>query len=87
MSQIEKLLRKAANNPRDLAFRELRRLVESCGYKLDIIRGSHHIFRHPLVPDRLNLQPVGKSAKAYQVKQVLEVIQKHNLTKKAEKKL
>lgn len=41
------------------------------------IRGSHHIFKMPWPGDpRINLQSDGKSAKPYQVKQVVKAIQK-----------
>lgn len=38
------------------------------------IRGSHHIFTKPLIQEIRNIQPVGIQAKAYQVKQVRNMI-------------
>ncbi len=43
------------------------------------IKGSHHIFIKEGVEEILNLQPKGAKAKAYQVKQVREVIVKYDL--------
>lgn len=43
------------------------------------IRGSHHIFFREGVSEILNLQPMGKHAKPYQVKQVRHVILKYGL--------
>ena len=43
------------------------------------IRGSHHIFTRDGVEEILNLQPKRGKAKAYQVKQVREVILKYQL--------
>ena len=43
------------------------------------IRGSHHIFIKEGVEEILNLQPKNSQAKAYQVKQVREVILKYKL--------
>ena len=41
------------------------------------IKGSHHIFKMPWAGNpRVNLQKDGKMAKAYQVKQVLEALEK-----------
>lgn len=41
------------------------------------VKGSHHIFKIPWTGDpRINLQPQGKMAKDYQVKQLLEAIEK-----------
>jgi predicted RNA binding protein YcfA (HicA-like mRNA interferase family) len=67
-------------NPASLEFRELVRLVEALGYRLDRQRGSHQIFRHPGpgLPI-INLHADGKQAKAYQVRQVLRLIEEHGL--------
>ena len=43
------------------------------------IRGSHHIFTKGSVEEILNLQPKGAKAKAYQVKQVREVIVRYKM--------
>jgi len=43
------------------------------------IRGDHHIFTRDGVEEILNLQPRGSLAKAYQVKQVRNVILKYEL--------
>lgn len=43
------------------------------------IRGSHHIFTKEGVEEILNLQPAGRQAKPYQVKQVRRVILKYRL--------
>ncbi len=43
------------------------------------IRGSHHIFTKEGIEEILNLQPKGRQAKPYQVKQVRSVILKYRL--------
>jgi hypothetical protein len=43
------------------------------------IRGSHHIFTKEGVEEILNLQPKQGKAKAYQVKQVREMLLKYQL--------
>jgi hypothetical protein len=43
------------------------------------IRGSHHIFTKKGVEEILNLQPKQGKAKAYQVKQVREMLLKYQL--------
>ena len=43
------------------------------------IRGSHHIFTKEGVEEILNLQPKQAKAKAYQVKQVREMLLKYQL--------
>jgi hypothetical protein len=46
---------------------------------LDRISGGHHIFLHPDIPELVNLQNVKGKAKPYQIKQLLKIIEKHNL--------
>lgn len=43
------------------------------------IKGSHHIFSMSGVPEILNLQPKKAKAKAYQVRQVRNIILKYKL--------
>jgi len=57
-------------------FEGLRGLLRRFGFE-ERIRGSHHIFTKTGVEEILNLQPKGRNAKAYQVKQVRVVIVKY----------
>ncbi len=50
------------------------------GFELDRVRGSHHIFRHTSVSEMLNLQDVNGEAKPYQIRQLLRIVERHNLT-------
>ena len=59
-------------------FNELRSLLRSLGFS-ERIRGSHHIFAREDVQEIVNLQPKGAKAKAYQVKQVRQVLVKYQL--------
>lgn len=51
---LERLVRGQLANVR---FADARRLVEALGFRLDRVRGSHHIYRHPVIRQRINLQP------------------------------
>ena len=42
--------------------------------------GSHHIYVHPEVPQAVNIQEVGGKAKPYQVRQVVRLIERYNLS-------
>lgn len=64
----------------NVGFDELRRLIEAFGFELRRISGSHHIYRHPRVPRPLSLQPRGREAKPYQIKQFLEMVAEFGLT-------
>ena len=70
---------KALASPHNFRFTELCALAEVFGFRLSRVSGSHHIFTHPAVPELLNLQNVRGQAKPYQIKQLLQVAEKHNL--------
>lgn len=74
-----KLLEKALRNPQGMRFEEAKRLVQAFGFRLDRISGSHHIFIRSGIPQLVNLQDWGGKAKAYQVKQLLKLVEMHNL--------
>ena len=77
-SEILEQARRSVGNVR---FRDLVKLVEAVGYTKARQRGSHHIFCHrsrtalPIV----NLQSDGATAKPYQVRQVLRLIDEYKL--------
>ena len=54
-------------------------VAKAFGFELSRVRGSHHIFEHPDVPDILNLQDCGGQAKPYQVEQFLALVEQYNL--------
>lgn len=80
VSQRDKLLAKILIGTSDanITFTELCQLLIYLGFE-ERIRGSHHIFSKDGVEEILNLQPKRGKAKAYQVKQVREVILKYRL--------
>lgn len=55
------------------------RLLQSLGFKLARVSGSHHIFTHPNIPELVNLQEVNGRCKPYQVRQVLKLVDRYNL--------
>jgi predicted RNA binding protein YcfA (HicA-like mRNA interferase family) len=75
-----KLLRKLLTSPNNARFEDVRTLAEGFGFRLVRVSGSHYIFAHPTVPELLNLQEVAGEAKPYQVRQLLRLIERHNLT-------
>ena len=76
----EKFLNRVLRGGSDqnIDFSELLRLLRGLGFE-ERIRGSHHIFSRTGVEEILNLQPRGTLAKAYQVKQVRQVVVRYNL--------
>lgn len=55
------------------------RLVESLGFGLARVSGSHHIFVHAAIPELVNLQVVDGKCKPYQVRHVLRLVDRYNL--------
>jgi len=73
---LERVLR--GTSDRNVPFDALCGLLHHLGFQVRV-RGSHHIFTRTGVEEILNLQPKGSLAKAYQVKQVRDVILKYRL--------
>jgi predicted RNA binding protein YcfA (HicA-like mRNA interferase family) len=77
--RIRELYEKARRKPANLRFNEACALAEGVGFRLDRVRGSHHIFVHDSHKILLNFQKVKGEAKAYQVKQLLKYIEEFQL--------
>ena len=80
MPRQDKLLEQIRRGTSDanVNFGELCRLLRKLGFD-ERIRGDHHIFTRDSIAEIINLQPVGGKAKAYQVKQVRNLILKYRL--------
>lgn len=65
---------------KSLTFREFCQVIEAFGFVLDRTSGSHHIYQRPGVVEQLNVQPVGKDAKPYQIRQFLAIVETYRLT-------
>ena len=79
MNRRRLLRRLAAGAFKNVAFSDLKNLVEGFGFRLDRVTGSHHIFVHPDIPELVNLQEVKGEAKPYQIRQFLRLVERHNL--------
>ena len=71
-----RILRGASD--KDIRFDELCQLMKRLGFE-ERIRGSHHLFRKTGVIEKVNLQRDRDKAKAYQVRQVRDIIHKYDL--------
>ncbi len=80
MSKFDKLLTTLlfANSDNNFHFDDVVKILLSLGFKMRI-NGSHHIFTKENVIEIINLQPKNNMVKAYQVKQVREIIIKYKL--------
>ena len=80
MTKYEKLLFRilSGRSDKNIEFGELCSLLKRFGFN-ERIKGDHHIFTRGDVEEIINLQPVGKLSKPYQVKQVRNLILKYNI--------
>ena len=74
---LTKLSQGSLNNVR---FADAVGLAEGFGFRLARVRGSHHVFVHASIPELLNLQDVGGEAKPYQLRQLLRLVERYNLS-------
>lgn len=80
MGKYHKILQKVIHGRSDanILFSELRQLLNRLGFQ-ERIRGDHHIFSKEGIVEILNIQPIGALAKAYQVKQIRQIIVRYHL--------
>jgi predicted RNA binding protein YcfA (HicA-like mRNA interferase family) len=76
MARRDKLLRRMRNNPLNVSMRDLQTVLESFGFELDRIRGSHHVFVGEVEGKGVTLViPLRKPhVKAGYVQEVLELV-------------
>ena len=77
--KAKRLLARAMTAPSGIRFSEAVTLAELFGFTLDRVKGSHHIFVHSKIPELVNLQDVRGMAKAYQVRQLLRLVERYDL--------
>ncbi len=53
MSKKRKLLEQILSGSKNISFRDMASLIEAFGFALSRINGSHHIFVHPDIPERV----------------------------------
>ncbi len=77
MSSVEKILEQLRKEPANVRFADLRKVCESFFGEPRQNGTSHLIFKTPWQGDpRINIQEAGGKAKPYQVRQVLQAIDK-----------
>jgi predicted RNA binding protein YcfA (HicA-like mRNA interferase family) len=76
---VKKTLESVRAGSRNIRFEAMASLLESLGFRLARVSGSHHIFVHSSVRELINLQDVNGKCKPYQVRQVLTLIERYNL--------
>jgi len=80
MTKPDKLYQQLlASSSRSISFRDFERLLRSFGFELDRTVGSHRQYVHSSVPRAFPVQPSGKDAKRYQVREFLELVERYAL--------
>jgi predicted RNA binding protein YcfA (HicA-like mRNA interferase family) len=83
-TESRKVLEKVLAGSKDIRFNEAIALAEGFGFHLSRVSGSHHIFVHPQVRELVNLQNVNGQTKPYQIRQLLQLVERHDLRLKDE---
>lgn len=83
MSKLKKIVEKIiqGNSDSNIRFEDLRKVLIKLEF-VERVRGSHHIYIKKNIAEIINIQPNGDKAKAYQVKQVRELIINYKLVNK-----
>ena len=76
----EKLLKLILSGKQDknIKFTDLQTILFQLSFD-ERVKGDHFIYKRKDLPERINIQPDGNMAKAYQVRQVRDLIRKYNL--------
>ena len=67
------------SSSRSISFRDFERLLRAFGFELDRTVGSHRQYVHASVQRAFPVQPTGKDAKRYQVREFLELVERYAL--------
>ncbi len=79
MASPKRVLEAVLTGRGTINFRDFERLLAAMGFQLSRTSGSHRIYIHSRVPRPLSVQPFGKDAKPYQVRQLRDMIREFEL--------
>ena len=80
MTRIAKLYDKLLANPRaSIRYGDFEKLLRAFRFEQNRTKGSHMIWVHPKVPRPFPIQPDGKDAKSYQIRDFLELVEEYGL--------
>ena len=85
MNRKRLLARLLEGSVSNVLFTDMVSPAKGFGFRLVRTSGSHHIFAHDGIPEFINLQNAHGQAKPYQIRQLMRLVEKHNLTLEDEK--
>lgn len=74
------LLRLSSGAVTNVDFSDAQCLLEALGFEEVRVAGSHHVYVRLDVPEQLNLQKRRGQAKPYQLRQLISLVKRYNLT-------
>ncbi len=80
MAVVQKIMQSimSGTQDRNIKFIDLQKLLSTLGFECRI-RGDHFIYWKDGIDEIINIQPEGNKAKAYQVKQIRNIILKYGM--------
>jgi predicted RNA binding protein YcfA (HicA-like mRNA interferase family) len=78
MTRIAKLYEQMLRNKHG-KFSDLQKLLLAHGFRLDRVRGSHEVYRRDNVPEHMTIQPNGKEAMDYQIREFLRIVREYQI--------
>ena len=79
MSQIVKLFDHMSRNKKG-KFTDLQKLLLAHGFRRVRVRGSHEIYIRDGVPERIIIQPNGKEAMDYQIREFFRIVREYEIS-------
>lgn len=79
MTRIAKLHEKMLRNKCG-KFADLKKLLIAHGFRLDRGEGSHGVYVCDGVPEHISIQPNGKEAMDYQIREFLRIVREYQIT-------
>jgi hypothetical protein len=73
------LTRLLAGTVTNVAFSDARKLLVALGFDELRVRGGHHVYGRPGLPEQLNLQDRRGQAKPYQLRQLVALVRRYDL--------
>ena len=74
------LLRLLSGAVTNVDFSDAQLLLEALGFEEVRVTGSHHVYARVDIPEQLNLQDRRGQAKPYQLRQLIALVKRYNLT-------